>query len=147
MNASQDTSRSPADPRALETRWALRLVSHLNTRADGLPPDVQERLRFARQQALARACEARGAAAAGAVGVSNAGALLLGSFVPWLQRVASVLPLLLLIGGLLLIQQWSSRERVLAAADVDTLLLADTLPPSAYGDPGFAEFLRSPPQP
>jgi hypothetical protein len=57
------------------------------------------------------------------------------------------LPLLLLVGGLLLIQQWSSRERVLAAAEIDTLLLADTLPPSAYGDPGFAEFLRSPPQP
>jgi hypothetical protein len=147
MNASQDYSRSPADPRALETRWALRLVAHLNAQADGLPPDVQERLRFARQQALARAREARGADVAGAVGVSNAGALLLGSFVPWLQRAASVLPLLLLLGGLLLIQQWSSRERVLAAAEVDTLLLADTLPPSAYGDPGFAEFLRSPPQP
>jgi hypothetical protein len=147
MNASQDYSRSPADPSALETRWALRLAAHLNAQADGLPPDVQERLRFARQQALARAREARGAAVAGAVGVSSAGALLLGSFVPWLQRAASVLPLLLLIGGLLLIQQWSSRERVLAAAEVDTLLLADTLPPSAYGDPGFAEFLRSPPQP
>jgi hypothetical protein len=73
--------------------------------------------------------------------------LLLGAFVPWLRRAASVLPLLLLLGGLLVIQQWSSRERVLAAAEIDTLLLADTLPPSAYGDPGFAEFLRSPPQP
>jgi hypothetical protein len=147
MNASQDYSRSPADTHALESRYALRLVARLNAQADGLPVDVQERLRFARQQALARACEARGAAVAEAVGVSNAGALLLGSFVPWMQRAASVLPLLLLIGGLLLIQQWSSRERVLAAAEVDTLLLADTLPPSAYGDPGFAEFLRTPPQP
>jgi hypothetical protein len=147
MNASQDNSRSPTDPRALETRWALRLVGHLNAQADGLPLDVQERLRFAREQALARAREARGATVAGAVGVSNSGALLLGAFVPWLQRAASVLPLLLLVGGLLLIQQWSSRERVLAAAEIDTLLLADTLPPSAYGDPGFAEFLRSPPQP
>ena len=147
MNASQETSRSPTDPRALETRWALRLVGHLNARADGLPLDVQERLRFAREQALACARETRGAAVAGAVGVSSAGALLLGAFVPWLRRAASVLPLLLLLGGLLVIQQWSSRERVLAAAELDTLLLADTLPPSAYGDPGFAEFLRSPPQP
>lgn len=147
MNASQSHSRSPTDPRALEARLALRLAGHLGAQAEGLPRDVQERLRFARERALARVRETRAAAPSGAVGVSSSGALLLGSFVPWLQRAASVLPLLLLLGGLLVIQQWSSRERVLAAAEIDTLLLADALPPSAYGDPGFAEFLRSPPQP
>jgi hypothetical protein len=144
MNASPSHTRSPADSRALEARWALRLAGRLNAGADRLPRDVQERLRFAREQALSRAREARGAADAGAVAVANSGALRLGAFVPWLQRAASVLPLLLLVGGLLVIQQWSSRERVLAAAEIDTLLLADALPPSAYGDPGFAEFLRSP---
>jgi len=147
MNASQNNTRSHTDPRAVEARLALRLVCHLNTQADDLPTDVRERLRFAREQALTHAREARGAAVSGAVGVSSSGALLLGSFVPWLQRAASLLPLLLLLGGLLVIQQWSSRERVLAAAEIDTLLLADALPPTAYGDPGFAEFLRSPPQP
>lgn len=147
MNDSQNPSRSQTDLRALEARFALRLVGQLNARANGLPTDVQERLRFAREQAMARARQARGASASEPVGVSSSGALLLGSFVPWLQRAASVLPLLLLLGGLLVIQQWSTRERVLAAAEIDTLLLADALPPSAYGDPGFAEFLRSPPQP
>lgn len=147
MNDSQNPSRSQTDLRALEARFALRLVGQLNARANGLPTDVQERLRFAREQAMARARQARGVAASEPVGVSSSGALLLGSFVPWLQRAASVLPLLLLLGGLLVIQQWSTRERVLAAAEIDTLLLADALPPSAYGDPGFAEFLRSPPQP
>lgn len=147
MNASPSNHHSHTDPRALEARLALRLVAHLNAQVDGLPPDVQERLRFAREQAVTRARAAGGAAVSGAVGISNSGALLLGSFVPWLQRVGSVLPLLLLLGGLLVIQQWSSRERVLAAAEIDTLLLADALPPTAYGDPGFAEFLRSPPQP
>jgi hypothetical protein len=33
----------------------------------------------------------------------------------------------------------------LAAADLDGSLLADTLPPAAYADPGFAEFVRSAP--
>lgn len=135
------------DIHALEARLALRLVNHVDAQARALPQDLQERLRFAREQALARAQQVRAAGVSGPVAVSRSGALLLGAFVPWLQRAASVLPLLLLLGGLVAIQQWSTRERVLAAAEIDTLLLADALPPSAYGDPGFAEFLRSAPQP
>jgi hypothetical protein len=56
-----------------------------------------------------------------------------------------VLPLVVLVAGLVAIDQWSTREQVLAAAEIDSQLLADDLPPDAYGDPGFAEFLRSPP--
>ena len=143
MNAS---SRS-TDPHAVEARVASRLVVALNAQAECLPPDVHARLRFARDKALARARETRLAAASSTLGVAPSGTLLLGSLTPWLQRAASVLPLLLLLGGLLLIQQWSARERVLAAAEIDTQLLADALPPNAYRDPGFAEFLRSGPQP
>ncbi len=55
----------------------------------------------------------------------------------------AVLPLLALVVGLLMIDHWSMREQVLAAADVDTQLLADDLPPTAYTDPGFADFMRS----
>jgi Protein of unknown function (DUF3619) len=36
---------------------------------------------------------------------------------------------------------------VLAAAEIDAQLLSDSLPPTAYSDPGFAEYLRSTPQP
>lgn len=143
MNAISRTS----DNHALEARLGLRLAAGLTAGVERLPHDVNERLRFAREQALLRARETRLAAAADTVSVSAAGGLLLGSFAPWLQRAASVLPLLVLLGGLMMIEQWSTRERVLAAADVDTLLLADALPPNAYGDPGFAEFLRSEPQP
>jgi hypothetical protein len=32
---------------------------------------------------------------------------------------------------------------LVAAAEVDTALLADTLPPEAYRDPGFVEFLKT----
>ncbi|MDO8420114.1 MAG: DUF3619 family protein, partial [Rubrivivax sp.] len=118
-----------SDHRALEARLGLRLAAGLTARAESLPPDVGERLRFAREQALTRAREARRAPAVATVGVTAQGGLLLGAFTPWLQRVASVLPLLLLVGGLLMIDQWSRRERVLAAAEIDTLLLADALPP------------------
>lgn len=145
MNA---ISRS-SDNHALEARLGLRLAGGLTAQAERLPHDVGERLRFAREQALARAREARLAASGVTVvaGVSATGGLLLGSLAPWLQRAASVLPLLVLLGGLLMIEQWSTRERVLAAAEVDTLLLADALPPTAYSDPGFAEYLRSGLQP
>lgn len=145
MRAISHTSEN----HALEARLGLRLAGGLTARAERLPHDVTERLRFARDQALARAREARLASPDGAavVGTSGAGGLLLGSFSPWLQRAASVLPLLVLLGGLMVIEQWSTRERVLAAAEIDTLLLVDALPPTAYSDPGFAEFLRSEPQP
>ena len=145
MRAISHTSEN----HALEARLGLQLAGGLTARAERLPHDVTARLRFAREQALARAREARLASPEGAAVVSmpGAGVLLLGSFSPWLQRAASVLPLLVLLGGLMLIEQWSTRERVLAAAEIDTLLLVDALPPTAYSDPGFAEFLRSEPQP
>ena len=51
------------------------------------------------------------------------------------------MPLCLLVAGLLLIQHGQWYEQILAAAEVDTALLSDNLPPAAYGDPGFSEYL------
>lgn len=134
---------------SIETRLAASFASALTLHAQTtLPPDVSERLRFAREQALAgaRAQQRRLAATPSAVfGVSSSGVGILGGFSPWWQRAASLLPLLVLVVGLVAIDQWSTREQVLAAAEIDSQLLADDLPPDAYSDPGFAEFLRSPP--
>ena len=74
-------------------------------------------------------------------------AFALSGFGAWWPRAASVLPLLVLVAGFLMIEQWSVREQVLAAAEIDSRLLADDLPPAAYSDPGFAEYLRSAPPP
>ena len=133
------------DEHAIEARLAGRLAGGLTARTQALPHAVVERLRFSREQALSRAREVRRPAPASAsmVVASAAGAAVLGSFVPWWQRAASAMPLLLLVGGLVLIDHWADRERVLAAAEVDTQLLSDNIPPAAYSDPGFAEFLRS----
>jgi hypothetical protein len=35
-------------------------------------------------------------------------------------------------------------QQIQAAAEVDAVLLADDLPPEAYADPGFGEFLKLP---
>ena len=63
----------------------------------------------------------------------------------WL-RLASALPLMLLVLGLVLIQHLHDQAEIHAAAEVDAALLADDLPPEAYGDPGFVAFLKQPEQ-
>ena len=61
----------------------------------------------------------------------------------WAWRMASALPLLVLLAGLWGINHWYQQEQVEAAANVDLALLSDDLPPAAYADPGFEEYLRS----
>lgn len=155
--------RSPAVPAAptaadLQARLGVRLVSALSLRAQGLPHDIQARLRFAREQALQRAQFAR-STRTDRVRAAGASAQLLGVATlslaggpaqspgkpTWWLRTAGLLPLLLLVGGLMAIQTVRDHERVATAAAIDADLLADDLPPAAWSDPGFAEFLRSSP--
>ncbi len=134
---------------SLEARLGARLAGALNARSQALPHDITERLRFAREKSLAVARQSRAPAAAGTtvVGVSAHGSVTLGSFMPWWQRAASVLPLLFLVAGLVMVDNWAVREQVLAAAEIDAQLLSDDLPPAAYSDPGFGEYLRNSPTP
>jgi hypothetical protein len=48
-----------------------------------------------------------------------------------------------LVAGLLVISVVQDDDRASELADVDSALLADDLPPAAYADPGFAQFLKS----
>lgn len=144
-------SRTPltASPASLESRLAARLASALTLRSEALPHDVNERLRVARSQALSRARLTRlqTSGAATVVGTSAGGDATLGGLASWWQRAASVMPLVVLVLGILMIDNHKLREQVVAAAEIDALLLSDALPPAAYSDPGFGEFLRSPPTP
>ncbi|MFM8636357.1 MAG: DUF3619 family protein, partial [Betaproteobacteria bacterium] len=60
----------------------------------------------------------------------------------WWTKLVSALPLLILALGFLAIQDTLAEHQIQAAAEVDAALLTDDLPPQAYSDPGFAEFLR-----
>lgn len=149
MNNSNIFYSSPLRPdtQALEARFALRLTARLSEGSDALPHDLSERLRVARDQALERARAARrlSAAPAQVVTASSGGtAVLSGGSPSWWLRFASVLPFVALIGGLLLIQQLQVQEEIDTAAEIDADLLSDDLPPDAYSDPGFKEFLSSP---
>lgn len=130
----------------LEARFGLRLASLLSERTERLPHDVVERLKFARKRAIEHRQAARAAAPVAAAGAQFGPALVLfGDAGPprWLRWV-SVLPLLVLVAGLVLIQHEHSRELIEVAADVDAQLLGGDLPPAAYRDAGFVEFLKAP---
>lgn len=133
------------DEQDLETRFAMRVAARLSEHtARHRDHIVDERLRVAREKALERARLARRApenvvAQAGPV-LALAGA----GRTPWWTRAAALVPLAVLLGGLALINIEQARQQIEAAAQVDAELLADDLPPTAYSDPGFLEFLKRP---
>lgn len=137
-------TRLPQDVEALELRFAARLTAGLTERAAAAPHDISERLRFAREKAVAHAREIRLGSTSLAVLSAGRGSAVLGGPPGWWHRVASILPLIVLAAGLLLINERVAQEQVQAAAEIDAVLLADDLPPEAYTDPGFAEFLKTP---
>lgn len=147
------TNHPPTEPEALEARFGLRIGAHLSAAADELPHDITERLRFAREQALARQRPAAAAvqpAAAPVVLAQGGPTLVLGSGGRERPRwgwLGPLLPLLALLLGLLAIEEWQWGEELREAAEIDSALLADDLPPAAYSDPGFAEFLKRTPNP
>ena len=127
----------------LESRFALQVAARLSEHALEIAPDVSERLRIGREQALERARLVRTAAAAPSrLGITAAGAALLGG--GWWIKLGSALPLVALLAGLVLIQQSHLDEQISVAAEIDAALLADDVPPKAYSDPGFVEFLKTP---
>ena len=133
---------------ALEARVAFRLAGALSESTQQLPHDISERLRVARNLAVERASASRRASASTQVTLGQSGgAAVLGWTPPVWLRLASLMPLAVLLAGLVLIEQYHDHEQIAVAAEIDTALLTDTLPPTAYGDPGFAEYLRSDPTP
>lgn len=63
--------------------------------------------------------------------------------VSWGWKLAAVVPAAALLLGLWGIHTWYRHEKVQATTEVDMALLTDDLPPAAYTDPGFEEYLRS----
>ena len=149
---STQQTRSSTGLEALEARLGARLAASLNERTIAVPHDIAERLRISREQAVARARQSRqsraavtAAAAGPAVLAAGRGSLGLGGGGRFWLGLAAWVPLAALIAGLVLIQQWNDRQQVLAAAEIDAVLLADDLPPAAWTDPGFREYLKAPP--
>jgi len=139
---------TPRDLQAFQARFALRIAANLTEQAESAPQDISERLRFAREQALERARLARRGLvpqAVPAVQTLTGGvtALLSGGHSPWWLKLVSLVPLAVLLIGLSAIEDLHDRSQIAAAAEIDAALLSDGLPPDAYRDPGFLEFLKT----
>lgn len=128
----------------MQASMAKRITARLQASADAVPHDISERLRVARMQAVAKH-KAVSVQAATGFHMSGGAAALQGppsSFGVW-KQMASWLPLMALVAGLLTIGVLQEDNRVMELAAVDAELLTDELPPAAYTDPGFIQFLRS----
>lgn len=129
----------------LQDRFALKATSYLSAGTSDLPYDISERLRAARVQAVAKRKIALTQSAANVVNAGGSAALTWGgdeSF-GWWSRIGSVIPLIALVVGLLTINSVQSDNRAQEVAEVDAALLIDELPPAAFADPGFVQFLKS----
>lgn len=129
-------------------RLGSAIAGRLTAGCADLDHDFSERLRVARQQALARRKVAQFAPAFSVASIARSGraaALQLGGGDKpglWI-RLGAALPLLALVAGLLTIDVVQNDNRASEVAEVDAALLTDDLPPAAYTDPGFLQFLKS----
>jgi len=128
-------------PNPAAEEFGARIAARLDESARDLPAHLTERLRLSRVHAV------------------NQRRLLWRHDVPILAtssgprwgkrddfgfwgRASSVLPLIALLIGLVFIGILQEQQRAHEIAEVDTELLTGDLPPVAYTDPGFAQYLK-----
>ena len=132
MSAAEDTSGRP--PRAMNEHQfgnKVRLILNQGLRLDA---SVAERLRAAREQALARQRPEPALAWADNV---------VGSFGGWGGfSMRLVLPVAFLVAGLAGVYSWQQYQRAAELEEIDAQLLTDDLPIDAYLDRGFQNWLK-----
>lgn len=143
MNTVQTPS---AQAEAAAERFALRVTARLSSGTDDLPYDISERLRASRMQALAKRKVVAPARIAAPVLANGGGTATLGrggdTGGGWWSALVSAIPLMALVVGLVVINGAQDESSTNDVAEVDAALLADDLPPAAYADPGFVQYLK-----
>lgn len=129
-------------------RIARQITARLSEGEALLPYEVTERLRASREQAVSIR---RREAAVQRVQTSTAASaqgntLTLGS--PdegngWWRTLVSAIPVFALIAGLVIYNSDTEQSMLSEVTEVDTALLTDDLPPAAYSDPGFIQYLKT----
>jgi hypothetical protein len=117
----------------------------LDESAGRLPYRIAHRLESARAAALARHQPvARSEAVSVALSLASAGSGDARPQAPLWWRVGiTALPLLVLVVGLYAIVVWNDTETSDEIAEIDTAVLTDEVPLSAYTDRGFGVFLKN----
>ena len=138
------TSTATSTAQQTHDAFGQKVAARLTAGQADIHLDITERLRVARQMAVAKRKRVAMSKTAGAVDGGGGTATL--SFddegISWWNRFASFLPLLILVAGLIAIADIQSTQQAQYAAELDADLLTDALPASAYADPGFAQFLK-----
>ncbi|MBP7545071.1 MAG: DUF3619 family protein [Acidovorax sp.] len=144
-----NTASHSASPEQAAELFARRLTARLSADTDALPYDISERLRAAREQALAQrkkvvpvrewhhatAVQRQGHTATLGSG-DNEGRT-------WWRALISAVPLVALLVGLVVVDSFQDESGATEVAEIDAALLTDDLPPAAYADPGFVQYLQS----
>lgn len=137
------TNSHPYQTQLAEDRFGLQVTARLSDATDKLPYDISERLRAARAQALSKRQVAVAQTATSLASSGSAATLTFGTeHLSWWDRIAAAIPLLALAAGLIAINIIQNDNRANELAEIDAALLTDDLPPAAYTDPGFAQFLK-----
>lgn len=138
---SAGPSRQPRHQH-LQDQFGRQVASRLSAGSRELPHDLSERLRAARVRAVAARKPEVALQPVRGLRLGGAGRLADETFGFW-GRLASALPVVVLAAGLVAISLIQADLRATEVAEVDEALLTDDLPPAAYADPGFVQFLKS----
>ena len=128
-------------------RFAHRIAARLDEGLADLPHEVTEQLRAGRMQALDRRKKPAALAVRRPASVltrlGNSLALGGGDSGGWGYALMSAIPMLALVAGVVFMSTQQDESGAIEIAEVDAALLTDDLPPAAYADPGFVQFLKS----
>ena len=124
-----NTAPHPSNDAAADL-FARRVAARMTQGTEDLPYDISERLRAARMQALAKRSGSTAILGRGGDG-------------GWWNALVSAIPLMALVIGLFAINAAQDENGLNEVAEVDAALLTDDLPPEAYADPGFMQFLKT----
>ncbi|PKO60803.1 MAG: DUF3619 domain-containing protein [Betaproteobacteria bacterium HGW-Betaproteobacteria-18] len=130
----------------LVNQLGLKITARLTESTDHMPHDILERLRAARVQAVDKRKLVLQQAANLQFAQHRSGTLTAsqsGWHTNWWQRLGGAGLLLVLAAGLLLINLVQDELGAREMAAIDAAILTDDLPPAAFLDVGFAQFLKS----
>jgi hypothetical protein len=119
-----------------EERYAYRIRQMLNLGLKEIPPAASRRLEAARHQALARQKQAVPQMVTAGAGTLS---FRTSAYIPYLKQILAVVALLL---GMWISFYWHSVQYVTELEEVDSALLSGDLPPDAFLDNDFFEWLK-----
>jgi hypothetical protein len=123
--------------------WGHNFTQQLDLATQNMGHDISERLRIARVRALeSRPAPMRLMRYRTALQTNGSLSSPGDEGLNLWRILASALPLVALVMGLILVQAIQQELTESDIASIDSALLLDDLPPDAYTDPGFLQFLK-----